>query len=95
MRTTEKQGEYHFVGGIYPGRTVRKAWHTVKYELGSVLRRDSSGYSDLGDRGRPVRSNIRCQGCERIDVHGQTGATRWFMVTLSADVFNCLGRAGG
>lgn len=54
----------------YTGRAVRKAEHMVKYELGSVLRRDSSGYSDLGDPGNPVRSNIRRQGCVRIDVYG-------------------------
>lgn len=41
--TTEKRLGYRFVGGIR-----WESVHAVNYELGSVLRRDTPGCSDLG-----------------------------------------------
>lgn len=68
------------MGGIH----AEERAHAVKYELGSVLCRGSTGYSDLGGSNAHTRARASPGGAWLVDGQGE-GETRGKMVVYSGD----------
>lgn len=68
------------MGGIH----AEERAHAVKYELGSVLCRGSTGYSDLGGSNAHTRARASPGGAWLVYGQGE-GETRGKMVVYSGD----------
>lgn len=72
----QNPGIYRFRGRNTPSY---KSVHTLKYELGSVLRRDWPGYSDLGVKVVVVGVGVKYTSAARGKLEG-----KWFRSGVSA-----------